>query len=210
MATVQKLFVFNRFPVNKKNFFEFVERLCEYREFNYLFLNQPRRLDKVYVTMTEKEVAALAKRFETPSIVERLNCDDGIYCGNLKIAIVHVPGLVRSMSAFNILPEDYQRRGVFACCFFSCLFHELSHANEERRISINSLFAKTPAQKDAIKDSIERFEKTAVKDEIRCLQLLSKYLEDNNVSWFQIVDRIFDWNRLQRHIPDKAKGAIQS
>lgn len=200
MPTLERLFAFNRFPIDKGIFLDLVNLMCERKEFARIFLAQTRRLDKVYVTMSDKELASLAKRLDSPRIIENFASGDGLYSEDKKVVILHVPAMVRTVSSTEFVISEEQRRALFALNFFACLFHELSHANEARRIVVDSWLARNPESKAAIKQAIDRFEETAEKEEGRYIELMSHFLEEHNASWIWLAEALFNWEKLQRHV----------
>ena len=200
MPSLEKLFAFNRFPINKGIFLDIVNLMCERKEFARIFMARSRPLDKVYVTMSDKELISLAKRLDAPTIIENFTRGDGLYIEDKKVVILHVPAMVRTVSSIESDIEEEQRRGLFALNFFACLFHELTHVNDARRIAIDSWLARTPDAKAAVKQAIDCFEETAEAEEKRYIGLMSLFLDEHNASWPWLAEVLFDWKKLQRHI----------
>lgn len=200
MPTLERLFAFNRFPIKKGVFFDILDRMCDRDEFARIFMTQPRILNKVYVTMSERELISLAKRLADPQIIKEFAIGDGLYCEDKKVVILHRPAMVRMVSSIKSVAGDEQRRGLFTFHFFACLFHELAHVNEARRCAVNSWLARTPDSKNSIINDLEQFEATAEAEESRYMELMTRFLDEHNASWLWLAEALFDWEKLQRHI----------
>ncbi len=199
MEEFRKIFVFNSFPIFADRFFELVNILCKHNDFATLFLRKPRLLEAIYVTMTDMEVKALEKRLEITAMVETFALCDALYLYKKKLIVIHVPAMVRMLSVVQTSQDDPRRRGLFAMHFFSCLFHELFHANDTTRVVMDYFY--TSVRKQVIVEHTDKWqEKRAQQAESKHVKLLARYLKRSNASWLRLAEILFDWGILQKYI----------
>lgn len=204
MSNLANIYKFNKFPIHKDKFFSFLDALFDFNnDFSSLFYLEPRMYDRVYVTMSDKELLSIAKRFDVTEIIKEFERIDAVFDNENRYILLHVPAMVRNTSHIPTNPGDKGRRSLFAVHFFACLFHELTHANDFARIIMNErsrlLFnPKKPSVAATLTE--KQLEETADHGEEKYLKMLSEFLAKKDIGWNGLSEWLFDWDKLQKYV----------
>lgn len=199
----EKLFSFGRMPINKETFFKIMDHLIEADDdFLDFFIHQPRLFDKIYVSLSERELTRVAIRRGSPDIVEAFEEYDALFAYDARCIIIYAPSMLKKLSDIPRHSYDSQGHILFTIHFFACLFHELGHAHEYSRKMgryqaevLNAYIAgSTPPEPLVIEASEEYAEQT----EKHVLDVLSKFLGANGIGWDGLAEHLFDWDKFDQ------------
>ncbi len=197
MVNLDKTIVFNRFPANKKLFCKLLDMAIDADKNIWIAFNlEPKSYNRIYFTMTERELKFVAKRCGDPELANYFPECDAIFSSIGHCIVLHIPAMALKLSKIRLLPDDPEGKKLFIIHLFGCLFHELGHACHVSRISVNhkntKLFGGKPAEFD-----MEESEEIAKKYEEglgeRFLEILSK----NELNLGSLADQLFEWQKLR-------------
>ena len=162
MNLMKKTFSFNRFSINKEVFFKIIDSAMEFdEEIRSLFILYPCPYDRIYVTMTDKELIALGKRRNIDNIINFFEEFDAMFSSAEACIIIHVPAMIKKIRHIPSRNDDQKRHILFTIHFFACLFHEHSHANEHSRYLMRVVSDSLSGKEISIMKSLDEKERIA-------------------------------------------------
>ncbi len=197
VGNLDKIIVFNRFPVNKKLFCELLDMAIKADNYiSTIFNLEPRTYKRIYFTMTERELKFVAKRCGDPKLANCFPECDAIFSSRGHCIVLHIPAMALKLSEIRLLPDDPEGKKLFAIHLFGCLFHELGHACHVSRISVNYVDTKFFGGKSPEFDR-EESEKNADNCEDRLGKRLLEILSRNGLNLGSLADQLFEWQKLR-------------
>lgn len=197
MNSCHKMFIFNRFPIDKEYFFNLLKIVNEedHEIFSYLYTS-PRIFDKIYFTMSDRELASVANRRGDPELVNCFREFDAACSLQGRCIVLHIPAMSEKISNIQLRSDDPEGEILFTLHFFGCLFHELGHAYHYTRLIVNAAFGNVydPGARDHNDEEGERY---ADECEVKQSQQFFNVLKTKGIHLKEIANRLFYWQRLK-------------
>lgn len=197
MSNFYNTIVFNRFPADKELFCGLLDLASEVdKDISTLLYLQPRAFERIYFTMTERELRSIAQRRGDPELADCFPNSDAVFSHKGRCIILHIPAMALKLSQIELRTGDPEGKILFTIHLFACFFHELGHAYHATRIVMNSLSATLFGTKPPVFDVTES-EKIAEKYEEKLVKRFEEILSQNGLTWGSIADQLFKWEKLK-------------
>ena len=145
MSSFYNTIVFNRFPADKEFFCGLLDLASEIdKDISTLLYIQPRAFDRIYFTMTERELRSIAQRRGDPELADCFPNYNAVFSYKGHCIILHIPAMALKLSQIELRTGDPEGKILFTIHLFACLFHELGHAYHATRIIMDSLSELSP------------------------------------------------------------------
>ncbi len=195
MSSYQNLFVFNRFPINKECFFNLIDMVDseDASVFSDLYII-PRTFDKIYFTMTARELRNVAHRRGDPKLADYFPEYDAIFSIPGRCIVLHIPAMSEKISSIPLRADDPEGKILFTIYLFRCLFHELGHAHHFSEIIMNAAFSDNNDLKEY---SDAELEDVANEYNDQYSKKFFSILRAKHVDLKQLADQLFYWPKLK-------------
>jgi hypothetical protein len=191
------MFVFNRSPFNKEFFCDLLNIAIEADDdISKVFHIEPRMFDKIYLTMTDRELKSVAQRRGDPELVDCFPENDAIFSYKGRCIVLHIPAMAQKLSQIQFRPEDPEGKLLFAIHLFGCLFHELGHAYHYTKITVNAIGALLFDEKLA-EFNVTELEKFAEEYEDKLTKRFINILSNKGLDFKYVADQLFEWKKLR-------------
>ncbi len=192
----RKTLVLNRFPADKEFLCDSLEKAAKRSDSISKLLYGYPILERIYFTMSERELASLTRRKGDPSFTEFFVEHDGAYWPQGGCIILHIPGMMRKLSEVPLHSWDRDGKICFAVALLSGFFHELGHAYDGSRRYVDAVFKKRQGLTIPEAPTYAENEKIAENFEQTCFDDFEKTLGDDLLAWIPFADRLLNWEKL--------------
>jgi hypothetical protein len=139
MSNLHRMIKFNRFPADKTFFCDLIDMAADIDEkIAVLFYLEPRSFERIYLTMSERELRSVAMRRGVPELIDRFPECDAVFSTKGRCIVLHVPAMALKLSHIKLRTNDPEGKILFTIHLFACLFHELGHACHTTQILFNA------------------------------------------------------------------------
>ena len=184
---------FNRFAANKEYFCDLLNKAAECDDdiFGVLYL-EPYVYDRIYFTMSHRELKSLGKRRGDPGLEDSFQDNDALISFKGRCIVLHIPAMCRKLAQIDLRDGDQDGKVLFTIHLMCCFFHELGHACHASRHIVKSLWGtdRLPTV------NIEEAEKAAEEYESRLMKRFDSFMSLNSLTWENISDHLLDWEKL--------------
>jgi hypothetical protein len=197
MPNLYDTIVFNRFPANKKLFCNLLYQASEFdREISVTVFLEPRSYDRIYFTMSDRELESVGRRRGDPDMAGSFPECDAVYSYKGQCIVLHIPAMAGKLAQVELRPEDPEGKILFTIHLFGCLFHELGHACHVARVAVESFDDFICGKKRAARFSTAESEKIAEESEEKLVKRFGEFLEQNDLSWADVAERLLRWEKV--------------
>lgn len=197
MSNCNDTIVFNRFPADKKLFCSLLDMASDAdKDISSILHLQPRTFQRIYFTMTERELKSIAQRRGDPELANCIPECDAVFSYKSHCIVLHIPAMALKLSQIELRPSDPEGKMLFTIHLFACFFHELGHAYHATRILVDSMGSQLFGSKPPV-FSITKSEKIAEEYEEKLVKRFEKILSQNGLSWGSVAEKLFEWEKLR-------------